>query len=81
MALSSTIGLMVHPDHVGGEELGSEPFGTGPYTLDLGASDRQRHLHVPRRDDYWAAEAYPYSTVVVKVISDLAGDAQRAAHG
>ena len=69
-ALSSTIGLMVHPDHVGGPELASQPFGTGPYTLDTDSTIANDTYSYVKKADYWQPEHYPYKNAKVKVIAD-----------
>ena len=70
MALSSTIGLMVHPDHVGSADLGNTPYGSGPYTLDEGRTIANDTYVYNKRPDHWDSEHYAYETVIVKVISD-----------
>lgn len=49
------------------------PFSSGPYTLDAASTTTGSVYTFDKRDDYWDADRYPFSTLVVKIIdSDAA---------
>lgn len=50
--------------------LETKPDGSGPYTLDVGKTTRASTYTVAKNAKAWNAAAFPYKTVVYKVITD-----------
>lgn len=47
------------------------PIGSGPYVLDGSRTTEGAVYTLTKRKDHWNAAAYPYDTIVVRVIADL----------
>lgn len=52
------------------DSLATTPVGSGPYTLDTAKSTRASSYTLVKNDKAWNAAAFPYSTMVFKVIVD-----------
>ena len=51
--LASEAGMMISPEHLGAEDLGTNPVGTGPFMVDV---FNQTGIQYAKWDDYWNAE-------------------------
>lgn len=51
--LASEAGMMISPDALGSEDLGTNPVGTGPFTLDV---FNQTGVQYAKWEDYWDAD-------------------------
>jgi peptide/nickel transport system substrate-binding protein len=51
--LASEAGMMISPEHLGAEDLGTNPVGTGPFMLD---SFNQTGVNYAKWEDYWDAD-------------------------
>lgn len=69
--LGLTAGMMASPAAIEAGELASAPVGSGPYTLDTGATVPQSRYVYTRNDSYWDQDAYPYESVIITPISDF----------
>ncbi|RBM21856.1 ABC transporter substrate-binding protein [Prauserella sp. PE36] len=70
MALDA--GVIADPETVDEPRTPTDPVGSGPYVLDTSASVSGSSYVLKRREDYWNADAYPFATITVRVISDQA---------
>lgn len=69
-ALSTAPGVIGDPKTMTSKSAALDPVGSGPYTLDKGATVNGSVYVLKRRDDYWNKKAYPFPTVKVRVITD-----------
>ena len=69
--LATYTGFMVSPASITGGTAGTAPVGTGPYTLDAAATQKGTSYTFTSRPDYWNRSAFPFGTVVIKVIEDF----------
>ncbi|WP_309052835.1 ABC transporter substrate-binding protein [Streptomyces sp.] len=69
-ALSGAPGVIGDPKTMTSKGSALNPVGSGPYTLDKGATVNGSVYVLKRRDDYWNKKAYPFPTVKVRVIAD-----------
>ncbi|PPL20395.1 ABC transporter substrate-binding protein [Microterricola pindariensis] len=69
--LGLVAGAMASPAAFGTDSFATVPVGSGPYLLDTDATIRGSEYRYVRNPDYWNAEAYPYSSIVVKPMDDL----------
>lgn len=69
-SLSTAAGVIGDPKTMNSKSAALNPVGSGPYTLDKGATVNGSVYVLKRRDDYWNKKAYPFRTVKVRVISD-----------
>ena len=70
-ALADEAGVIVGADAVADpDSLETTPDGSGPYTLDEGATTRASSYSLTKKDDAWNADAYAFDTVVFKIITD-----------
>lgn len=70
VALSFGSGVIGDPDTLADSETALDPVGSGPYVLDREKTVDGSSYVLERRDDHWNADAYPFKTVVVRVIQD-----------
>jgi peptide/nickel transport system substrate-binding protein len=68
--LARNAGLLESPKHIGASDEKTNPVGSGPYTLNKLKSKFGSVYTFNRNPKYWNTKAYPYDTVVFKVISD-----------
>jgi peptide/nickel transport system substrate-binding protein len=69
--LSQVMGMMISPKAIADPSLLSNgPDGAGPYVLDKSATVPNSTYTFTRNPNYWDPEAFPYNTVVIKVIAD-----------
>lgn len=68
--LSLAAGAIGDPDTLGDKRTATDPIGSGPYTLDSAATVPGSKYVLKKRDDYWNAGAYPFSTLTVRVLQD-----------
>jgi len=68
--LAMGLGAVGDPDTLDEERTALDPVGSGPYILDQDASVVGSSYVLERRDDHWNADAYPFSTINVRVIED-----------
>jgi peptide/nickel transport system substrate-binding protein len=68
--LARNAGLLESPKHIGASDEKTNPVGSGPYTLNKLKSKFGSVYTFNRNPKYWNSKAYPYDTVVMKVISD-----------
>ncbi|MCX4595327.1 ABC transporter substrate-binding protein [Streptomyces sp. NBC_01549] len=69
-SLSTAAGVIGDPKTMTSKSAALNPVGSGPYTLDKGATVNGSVYVLKRRDDYWNKKAYPFPTVKIRVISD-----------
>ncbi|MDQ0691304.1 ABC transporter substrate-binding protein [Arthrobacter sp. W4I7] len=69
-SLGTAIGVIGDPETIDDENSALRPVGSGAYELDAAATTDGSTYVLKRRDDYWNADAYPFSTVTVRVIAD-----------
>ncbi|MER5183764.1 ABC transporter substrate-binding protein [Streptomyces sp. NPDC002896] len=69
-SLSTAVGVIGDPKTMTSKSAALNPVGSGPYTLDKGATVNGSVYVLKRRDDYWNKKAYPFRTVKIRVISD-----------
>ena len=67
--LAQATGAVGHAPTLDDESTKLRPIGSGPYVLADSTVDGTTYV-LERRDDYWNADAYPYKTFTVRVISD-----------
>lgn len=70
VALSYGAGAIGDPDTVNETRTALDPIGSGPYILDRASTVDGTKYVLNRRDDHWNAQAYPFKTVTIRVISD-----------
>lgn len=68
--LSLAPGIIANPAAFDEGNLDTEPAGSGPYVLDRGATTSGSTYTFDRNPGYWNAEAFPYDTVVLRVLED-----------
>lgn len=68
--LASTNGVISAPSAVGEESSKLEPVGSGAYILDAAETTVGSEYVLSKNPDHWNADAYPFTTVTVKVIAD-----------
>ncbi|GAA2010023.1 ABC transporter substrate-binding protein [Nakamurella flavida] len=69
--LATYTGFMVSPASITAGTAGTAPVGTGPYTLDAAATQQGTSYQFAARADYWNRDAFPFGTIVIKVIEDF----------
>lgn len=69
-SLSGAAGVIGDPKTMTSKSAALNPVGSGPYTLDKGATVNGSVYVLKRRDDYWNKKAYPFQTVKIRVIAD-----------
>jgi peptide/nickel transport system substrate-binding protein len=67
--LTLVAGMITNPD-VSADALTSVPAGTGPYVLDEQATQRGDVYVFNRNPHYYNSEAFPYSTLTLRILSD-----------
>jgi peptide/nickel transport system substrate-binding protein len=69
--LSQVMGMMVSPKAITDPGLLSNgPDGAGPYVLDQSGTVLNSTYTFTRNPNYWDPQAFPYDTVVIRVIAD-----------
>ncbi|MBE1878289.1 ABC transporter substrate-binding protein [Myceligenerans pegani] len=68
--LALSLGTVGHPGTMDEERTATDPIGSGAYTLDTEQTVPGTSYVLRKRDDYWNADAYPFTTVTVKVLQD-----------
>jgi peptide/nickel transport system substrate-binding protein len=70
-ALADQAGAIVGADAAADpDSLETAPDGSGPYTLNEGATTRASSYTMDKNDKAWNADAFTYETIVYKVITD-----------
>jgi peptide/nickel transport system substrate-binding protein len=67
--LAMGLGAIGDPATLDEDRTALNPVGSGPYVLDESTVNGSSYV-LKRRDDYWNVDAFPYSTVTVRVIED-----------
>ena len=57
-------------DFLASDDRDTQPVGSGPYTYDIDASTQGSIYQLVKNPDYWNADAYPYETLELRVLSD-----------
>lgn len=70
-ALATYLGFMASPAAIEAGTLGSEPVGSGPYTLNASESESAVRYVFDAAPDYWNAEAYPFETIEIRPYEDF----------
>lgn len=70
-ALATYLGFMASPAAIEAGTLGSEPVGSGPYTLNTSESESAVSYVFDAAPDYWNAEAYPFETIEIRPYEDF----------
>src|SRR5947209_4311681 len=68
--LGGVAGMMASPKAVGSASLKTVPVGSGPYTLDQGATQAGNKYVYTRNANYWNKKAFPYDKLTITVFSD-----------
>jgi peptide/nickel transport system substrate-binding protein len=68
--LSLGAGAIGDSETFGEDTVATDPIGSGPYTLDVAASVPGTSYVLTKRDDYWNADAFPFTTLKVTVLQD-----------
>lgn len=68
-ALSTYTGYMVSPEAIESGAAGSQPVGSGPYTLR--ESEKGVFYGFDRNEEYWNAEAYPFDKLEIRPFEDF----------
>lgn len=69
--LASDAGMIVSAKGLAdSKELGTAPYGSGPYTLDKSGSVKGNKYTMVRRKGYWNSAAFAYDTVVYRALPD-----------
>jgi len=63
-------GAIGDPDTIDEERTSTDPVGSGPYTLDTTRTVPGTTYVLTKRDDHWNADAYPFTTLTVRVLQD-----------
>lgn len=69
--LATYTGFMVSPKSIEDGTAATTPVGTGPYTLNDAKSQKGTSYEFDAREDYWNRDAFPFSTVVIKPITEM----------
>ncbi|MCX5262598.1 ABC transporter substrate-binding protein [Streptomyces sp. NBC_00199] len=69
-SLAGNVGVIGDPKTITSSSAALNPVGSGPYTLDKGATVNGSVYVLKRRDDYWNKKAYPFRTLKIRVIAD-----------
>lgn len=80
--LADNVGTVVGPN--GAADLAlleTSPEGSGPYSLDEGATTRGATYVLRKKADHWNADAYAYDTIVLDVITDAQARANAVLSG
>ncbi|MFI8593159.1 ABC transporter substrate-binding protein [Microbacterium sp. NPDC078428] len=72
LTLSGVSGMIANPSALEAGDLATQPDGSGPYDYVADESISNDTYVYEKKDDYWAADDYPYDRIVVKVIPDAA---------
>ncbi|MFF9204588.1 ABC transporter substrate-binding protein [Streptomyces sp. NPDC014986] len=70
--LAGVNGVIADPATMARSSTATDPVGSGPYTLDKGATVNGSEYTLKKREDHWNADAYPFGTVRVRVMGDRA---------
>jgi peptide/nickel transport system substrate-binding protein len=68
--LSGSTGAIGDPDTLDDERTATDPIGSGPFTLNVAETVPGSSYVLEKRDDYWNADAIPFSTLTVRVLQD-----------
>jgi peptide/nickel transport system substrate-binding protein len=63
-------GAIGDPGTLTDKRTATDPIGSGPYTLDTAATVPGSKYVLKKRNDYWNAAAYPFTTVTVRALPD-----------
>lgn len=70
MFLCLSVGSVAAPAQYASPNADSEPIGAGPYKFDKAKSTTGSSYTLVRNPDYWNKTAFPYDSVVIKVMTD-----------
>lgn len=70
-ALATYLGYMASPDAISAGTLGTDPVGSGPYTLNKAESESAVSYIFDANKDYWNAEAYPFDSIEIRPYTDF----------
>ncbi|WP_030437456.1 ABC transporter substrate-binding protein [Actinoplanes subtropicus] len=68
--LAGGAGAIGDPKTLADKRTATDPVGSGPYTLDTAATVPGSKYVLKKRNDYWNAAAYPFTTVTVRALPD-----------
>jgi len=68
--LTGAPGALVSPKTMNASTAATDPIGSGPYVLDQGDTTTGSRYSFTRNEDYWNADAFPYDSVVFKILAD-----------
>lgn len=68
--LTRTAGLVLSPDAASNPDLDTNPVGSGPYTLDVGATVTGTSYVFAKREGYWNPDVQHYDTITLRVFND-----------
>lgn len=68
--LANAMGAVPSPQQLASANADTKPVGAGPYLYDASRSTSGDTYTFTKKADYWNADAYPYDTLVMKVIQD-----------
>jgi peptide/nickel transport system substrate-binding protein len=68
--LTGGTGAIGDPKTLTDPRTATNPIGSGPYTLDTAATVPGSKYVLKKRNDYWNAAAYPFTTLTVRALQD-----------
>ncbi|WP_155059507.1 ABC transporter substrate-binding protein [Streptomyces blattellae] len=68
--LGSVAGMLASPQAIDAGTLKDTPVGSGPYTLDKGATTNGSVYTFVRNEKYWNADEFPFDKIVLKPLAD-----------
>ncbi|WP_043671090.1 ABC transporter substrate-binding protein [Streptomyces xylophagus] len=68
--LGSVAGMLASPKAIAAGTLKNAPVGSGPYTLDKGATTNGSVYTFVRNKGYWNTKAFPFDKIVFKPLTD-----------
>jgi peptide/nickel transport system substrate-binding protein len=68
--LAGGAGAIGDPQTLADKRTATDPVGSGPYTLDTAATVPGSKYVLKKRDGYWNAAAYPFTTLTVRALPD-----------
>ncbi len=70
MELRVCLPWIASTEYLASENRAAAPVGSGPYTLDQGASTSGSIYSLVKNPDFWNADAYPYERLELRVLAD-----------
>lgn len=71
-AMAATLGAVALPADIKDQDKSTIPVGSGPYILDMDNTTEGSIYTYVRNKDYWDPDSYPFDTIVLKPMTDVA---------